>query len=249
MHQEPTWSWPLKTLGCWKINKYLFHCKWQAYKASLFWGGRGSHENINTAQIRLTHLFLLNSVIAPVDLIGLNWWIFGAWIVFLVKQDCHPFVDLKILYGVVWVNFGVGEIIFSLFLSVSLYPSNHHHSHWKLWVGSYLFCSDGTQDSHRKGPKIIFKVNLVDQKWTISHKREVTRRWENEISQSQGLIPVTWQQQNIEEACGGKMLQKQKKNKTLHTDLRHLETIKNDKTYINRLLWMWQRRCHAVWKK
>ena len=38
----------------------------------LLGGGGVSHENINTAQIGLTHLFLLNSVIAPVDLIGLN---------------------------------------------------------------------------------------------------------------------------------------------------------------------------------
>ena len=161
MYQQPTWSWPLKTLGCWKINKYLFHCKWQAYKASFFWGGRGvSHENINTAQIGLTHLFLLISVIAPVDLIGLNWWIFGALTDFLVEQDRCPLVDLKISYGMVRVNFGVGEIIFSCF-SICFTVSIKSSSLTSLWVCSYLFCSDGTY-SHR--PKITFKVNLVDQK-------------------------------------------------------------------------------------
>ena len=47
------------------------------------------------------------------------------------------------------------------FLSLSLFPLNQHHSHQILWVGSYLFCSDGTLDSHWKGPKITFKVYLV----------------------------------------------------------------------------------------
>ena len=94
-------------------------------QSKLLLGGRGvAHENINTVQIRLTHLFLLNSVMAPVDLIGLNWWIFGALIDFLVEQDRHPLADLKISYGIIRVNFGVGEIIFSICFTVSTKSSS-----------------------------------------------------------------------------------------------------------------------------
>ena len=67
----------------------------------------------------------------------------------------------------------------------------------------------------RKALKLHLKLISLTKKWTISHKWEVTRRQENEMSQSQGSIPVMWQQQNEEEACGGKMLQKQQKKTKL----------------------------------
>ena len=72
---------------------------------------------MNTAQIRLTHLFLLSSVIASEDLMGLNLYIFGDLTDFLVEQDWHPLVTLNTSNGIVQVVSGVGTITFSLFLS------------------------------------------------------------------------------------------------------------------------------------
>ena len=72
---------------------------------------------MNTAQIRLTHLFLLSSDIASEDLMGLNLYIFGDLTYFLVAQDQHPLVALNTLNGIVWVVSGVGTITFSLFSS------------------------------------------------------------------------------------------------------------------------------------
>ena len=89
---------------------------------------------------------------------------------FLVEQDCHPLVVLKISNGIVQVGSGVGEITFSLFLICFSLSSNHHHSHQILWVYSHLFCPEGTLHSHRKGPKITFKVNLVYHNSAISHE-------------------------------------------------------------------------------
>ena len=50
----------------------------------------GATQNITKAQIRLIHLFLLSSVIASEDLMGLNLYIFGDLTDFLVEQDHHP---------------------------------------------------------------------------------------------------------------------------------------------------------------
>ena len=116
----------------------------------------GQYKNINTVQIRLTHLILLSSVIAS-DLMGLNLYIFGDLTDFLVAQDWCP-LALNMSNGIVWVVSGVGVITFSLF---SLSPLNHHHSHLTQWGCSYLFCSEETLPSHWKGPKIAFKVNHV----------------------------------------------------------------------------------------
>ena len=47
---------------------------------------------------------------------GLNLYIFGDLIDFLVEQDCCPLVVLKTLNGIVQVISGIGTITFSLFL-------------------------------------------------------------------------------------------------------------------------------------
>ena len=79
--------------------------------------GGGQHRNMNTVQIRLTHLFLFISDIALEDLMGLNFYIFGDLTDFLVAQDQCPLVALNTLNGVVWVVSGVSIITFSLFSS------------------------------------------------------------------------------------------------------------------------------------
>ena len=65
-------------------------------------------------QIGLTYLFLLGSYIASNDL-GLNWYMCGDLIDFLVAQDCCPLVALKMSNGITQVIAGVGIITFSLF--------------------------------------------------------------------------------------------------------------------------------------
>ena len=82
----------------------------------------------------------------------------GDLIDFLVEQDCHPLVTLKMSNGMTRVVSGVGAITFSLFQSVSLSPLNHHHSHQILWVYSYLFCPEGTLHSHGKALKLHLKL-------------------------------------------------------------------------------------------
>ena len=54
------------------------------------------------------------------------------------------------------------------------------------------------------------------------------------MDQSQGQIQSCDNNKNEEEGCGGKTLQKQQNKQNSY--LRDLETIKNDKTYINRLV-------------
>ena len=45
---------------------------------------------------------------------GLNLYIFGDLTDFLVEQDCHPIVVLKMSNGIVQIISGVGAITFSL---------------------------------------------------------------------------------------------------------------------------------------
>ena len=66
-------------------NKNGFIHNWNQTKKV----GLAKHQNITTAQIGLTHLFLLSSVIASEDLMGLNLYIFGDLTDFLVEQDCQ----------------------------------------------------------------------------------------------------------------------------------------------------------------
>ena len=44
-----------------------------------------------------------------------------------------------------------------------------------------------------------------------------------------------------------KLSKNNKINKSLHSNLTYLETIKMDKTYMNRIFWLWYSRCHGVW--
>ena len=93
--------------------KYLFFHNWKQTK-EIFFGGV-AHKNIKRVQIGLTHFFLLSSFIASDDLIGLNWYMCGDLIDFLVEQDCCPLVALKMSNGMTQVISGIGAITFSLF--------------------------------------------------------------------------------------------------------------------------------------
>ena len=95
------------------LIKNCFLHNWKETKEITFEGV--AHKNIKTVQIGLTHLFLLSSFIASDDLIGLNWYMCGDLTDFLVEQDCHPLVVLKMSNGIVWVGNGVDAITFSLF--------------------------------------------------------------------------------------------------------------------------------------
>ena len=64
------------------LNKISFIHNWKQTKKVGLWGGTS---NITTVQIGLTHLFLLRSVIASVDLMGLNLYMFGDLRDFLVE--------------------------------------------------------------------------------------------------------------------------------------------------------------------
>ena len=85
---------------------------------------------------------------------------FGDLTDFLVEQDRRPLVVFKTSDGIVWPGPGVGAITFSLF-SICFTVSIKSLSHQILWVYRYLFCPEGTLHSHRKGPRITFKVTLI----------------------------------------------------------------------------------------
>ena len=70
--------------------------------------------HIKISKIGLTNLFLLSSIIASEDLMGLNWYKCGDLIDFLVEQAHRPLAVLKTSNGIVWVISGVGMITFSL---------------------------------------------------------------------------------------------------------------------------------------
>ena len=48
-------------------------------------------------------------------------------------------------------------------------------------------------------------------------------------------------------AMAWKHIKNNKISKTLHLNFKYLETIKIYKTYMNRFVWLWYRRCHGVW--
>ena len=54
---------------------------------------------------------------------------YGVLTDFPVEQDRRPLAVLKTSKVVIQVTCGVGAITFSLFLSLSLFPPNHHQSH------------------------------------------------------------------------------------------------------------------------
>ena len=171
----------------------------------VLWGRGVAHENINTVQIGLTHLFLLNSLIAPVDL--MNLWSFDS---FPSRAGSPPPCWLE---NILWYCMGQfccrRNYIFTFFY---LFHCIHqiiitHIRYYGFLAIYFAQMEHGTRIG--KALKLHLKLisltknkpSAINEKWREGERM----KWANHRAQFQSRDNNT----NEEEACGGKMLQKQ----------------------------------------